>query len=217
MVVRRYKSANAMHPRKGYQEPFAIITPILDHRDGHYVRPNKVTIKYLDFKKNVDPNAHVIVFNSIVKANAKTFEEYIINAFSYTLKDTTLNWCHNYMSEFLDCTFSKLTWAFYKCHQKTQNDEQIYMELKNIKQEETKKVEVYYEWIQNLAHGLQILTTNSFLTTLFKVGLQSYFIIATTRMKQSTLKQNKEAAMLCEKGITTAKVRSALLVPQNTK
>jgi len=183
MVVGKYKSANAMHPRRGYWEPFAIITPILDHRDGHYVRPNKVTIKYLDFKKMVDPNVHVTMFNSIVKVNAKTFEEYIINAFNYTLRDTTLDWCHNYMSEFPDYTFSKLTRAFYKRHQKIQNDEQIYMELKNIKQEETKKVEVYYEWIQKLAHGLQILTTNSFLTTMFKAGLQSYFIIATTRMK----------------------------------
>jgi hypothetical protein len=32
--------------------------------------------------------------------------------------------------------FSELTYAFYKCHQKTHNDKQIYMELKNMKQEE---------------------------------------------------------------------------------
>jgi len=32
MVVGRYKSANAMHPKRGYQKPFAIITTILDHR-----------------------------------------------------------------------------------------------------------------------------------------------------------------------------------------
>jgi hypothetical protein len=49
------------------------------------------------------------------------------------------------MSKFLDCTFSKLTHAFCKYHQKTQNDKQIYMELKNMKEEETKRVEVYYE------------------------------------------------------------------------
>ncbi len=36
----------------------------------------------------------------------------------------------------------------------TQNDEQIYMELKNMKQKETKRVEVYYKWIQKLVHGL---------------------------------------------------------------
>ncbi len=55
------------------------------------MRPNRVAIKYLDFKKNADPNAHVRVFNSIMKANVKTFEKYIINAFDYMLKDTTLN------------------------------------------------------------------------------------------------------------------------------
>ncbi len=45
------------------------------------------------------------------------------------------------------------------------------MELKNMKQEEMERVEVYYEWIQNLVHGLQIPTINNFLTTMFRVGL----------------------------------------------
>ncbi len=40
-----------------------------------------------------------------------------------------------------------------------------------MKQEETKKVEVYYERIQKLAHGLQVPTTYSFLTTMFRTGL----------------------------------------------
>jgi hypothetical protein len=37
------------------------------------------------------------MFNFAMKADAETFEEYIINAFNYTLGDTTLNRCHNYM------------------------------------------------------------------------------------------------------------------------
>jgi hypothetical protein len=45
------------------------------------------------------------------------------------------------------------------------------MELKNMKQEEIKKVEVYYEQIQKLAHGLQVPTTKIFLTIVFRVGL----------------------------------------------
>jgi hypothetical protein len=61
---------------------------ILDHRDGHYVKPNRVTLKYFDFKKDVDLNAHVKVFNFVVKTNVKTFEEYIIDVFNYMLKDT---------------------------------------------------------------------------------------------------------------------------------
>jgi hypothetical protein len=74
MVVGGCRSVNAMHSRGGYQEPIVIIAPILDHRYGHYVRPNRVALKYLDFKKDVDPNAHVKMFNSVVKANVKTFE-----------------------------------------------------------------------------------------------------------------------------------------------
>jgi hypothetical protein len=41
------------------------------------------------------------------------------------------------------------------------------MELKNMKQEEIERVEVYYEWIQKLAHGLQIPTIDSFITIVF--------------------------------------------------
>jgi hypothetical protein len=49
------------------------------------------------------------------------------------------------MSEFRNCTFVELTQVFYKRHQKAQNDKQIYMELKTMKQKEIKRVEVYYE------------------------------------------------------------------------
>jgi hypothetical protein len=45
-----------------------------------------VALKYHGFKKDVDLNVHVRVFNSVVKANAKTFEEYIINALNYMLR-----------------------------------------------------------------------------------------------------------------------------------
>jgi len=54
------------------------------------------------------------------------------------------------------------------------------MELKNMKHEEIKRVEVYYEQIQKLVHGLQIPTTYNFLTIVFRAGLQSYLKIATT-------------------------------------
>jgi hypothetical protein len=75
------------------------------------------------------------------------------------------------MSKKFDCIFLELTQAFCKCHRKIQNDEQIYMELKNMKQEEIKRVEIYYEQIQKLAHGLQVPTINNFLTIVFKAGL----------------------------------------------
>jgi hypothetical protein len=86
------------------------------------------------------------------------------------LKDITLDLWNNYTSKFLDCTFLELTQAFCKHHQKTHNDEQIYTELKNMQQEETKRVEVSYEWIQELAHGLQVPTIDNFLTIVFKAS-----------------------------------------------
>jgi hypothetical protein len=76
MFVRGYKSVDVVHPRGGYWEPFAIIAPILDHKVGHYVRPNMVTFKYHDFKKDVDLDVHVRVFNFVVKANVHFWRAY---------------------------------------------------------------------------------------------------------------------------------------------
>jgi hypothetical protein len=47
------------------------------------------------------------MFNSAIESNVETSEEYMINVFSYTLRDTTSEWCHNYMSECFDCIFSE--------------------------------------------------------------------------------------------------------------
>jgi hypothetical protein len=116
IIVNRYKNIDVTNPRGGYREPSVVNEKIPNHKDGHYVRPNKVALKYLDFKKDVDPNAHVKMFNSTIKANAEISEEYIINAFNYMLRNTTLNWCYKYMSKFPDCIFSKLTQAFCKHH-----------------------------------------------------------------------------------------------------
>jgi len=86
-----------------------------------------------------------------------------------------------------------------------------------MKQEEIERVEVYYERIQKLVHGLQVPIRDSFLIIVFRAGLQSYFKIMTVGMKWSTLQCHKEAAMLCEEITTTAKARNTLLVPQNIK
>ncbi len=76
------------------------------------------------------------MFNSTVKVNVETFEKYILDSFKYMLKDITSDWCHNYMLKFPNYNFLKLAHAFCKCCRKIQNDEQIHMELKTMKQEE---------------------------------------------------------------------------------
>jgi len=78
-------------------------------------------------------------------------------------------------------------------------------------------VEVYHEQIQKLAHGLQIPTTDSFLTIVFRAGLKSYLRIVIIRMKWLTLQQHKEAAMLCKEGMIIVEARSALSIPQSVK
>ncbi len=73
MAIGRYKNADAMNPRGGYWELYDVNAQISDDKNGHYVRPNMVALKYLDLKKDVDLDVHVRMFNFVVKANAKTF------------------------------------------------------------------------------------------------------------------------------------------------
>ncbi len=54
MATRGCKSTDVMHPKGKYSEPIIVTAPILDHKDGHYVKPNMVTLKYPNFKKDVD-------------------------------------------------------------------------------------------------------------------------------------------------------------------
>jgi len=91
------------------------------------------------------------------------------------------------------------------------------MELKNMKQEEIEKVEIYYEWIQKMAHGLQVRTIDNFLTIVFKMGCIHTLELQLHGWNGSTFQHHKEAAMLCEEGMTTPKTRNALLVLHNTK
>ncbi len=79
ITIGGYKNIDVENSKGGHREPSIIIHGIPTHRNGHFVKWNKVTLKYFDLKKDVDPYAHVKVFNFIVKANVETFEEYIIN------------------------------------------------------------------------------------------------------------------------------------------
>jgi len=69
--------------------PFTGVVGITNIKNNHSSRLNKVPLKYPSYKKDVDLNAHIKMFNFTMKVNGKTFGEYIINAFRYMLRDTT--------------------------------------------------------------------------------------------------------------------------------
>jgi len=49
IVVGGYINTYAGNLGGGYKKPFVITTRISDDKNGHYVRPNRVTFKYPDF------------------------------------------------------------------------------------------------------------------------------------------------------------------------
>ncbi len=67
-----------------------------------------------------------------------------------------------------------------------------------MKQEKNERVEVCYERLLKLANNLEHKTIDSFMTTLFRSGLQPYLCVAIASMKRKTLQQHKEATLVCE-------------------
>jgi hypothetical protein len=47
--VKRYKNINATNSKGGHCEPSFITQGIPNHRNGHFVRPNKIALKYPNF------------------------------------------------------------------------------------------------------------------------------------------------------------------------
>jgi len=77
-------------------------------------------------------------------------------------------------------------------------------------------VEIYYERLLKLANNLQHKTTNSFLITIFKSGLQPHLHVIITGMKRETM-QHKEATLVYEEGFYEVEAINNLLVPHNIK
>ncbi len=71
-------------------------------------RPYHRPINYPKYVKDSNPDAHVKVFKTAIKANSETHDVKIINLFSFTFRDTMSNWCNNYMGDYPDYTFTKL-------------------------------------------------------------------------------------------------------------
>jgi hypothetical protein len=63
------------------------------------------------------------------------------------------------MEAYLDFTFVELQLVFCKNFIIVPNDEHVYLQLKNMKQEKKERVEVYYERLLKLDNSLQHRTT----------------------------------------------------------
>jgi hypothetical protein len=98
--------------------------------------PNKPycwPFNYPEYVKDFGPDVHVKVFKAAIRANNEKDDAKIINVFNFTLRDIVSNWCNNYMGDYLHCTFVELQLTFCKRYRKVQNDEQVYLQLENMK------------------------------------------------------------------------------------
>jgi hypothetical protein len=92
--------------------------------------------------------------------------------------------CNNYLGDYPNCTFVELQLSFCKRYKKVQNDEQVYLQLKNMKHEKNGRMEVYYEILLKLANSLQHKTIYNFLTIVFGYGLQPYLHVANNKYEE---------------------------------
>ncbi len=117
----------------------------------------------------------------------------IINLFGFTLRGNIFEWGENSVQDHLNCNFEELEQTFCKWFKIVNNNEEVYMQLRNIQQQIV--VEVYYECLLKLANCLQVRATNVFLTTIFKVGLLPYLILTTASTKINILIKHIETIL----------------------
>ncbi len=77
-------------------------------------RPYRWPFNYHEYVKDFNPNAHVKVFKSAIRANTEIDDVEIVSLFNFTLEDIMFKWCNNYMGYYPDCIFAKLCLAFCK-------------------------------------------------------------------------------------------------------
>jgi hypothetical protein len=97
------------------------------------------------------------------------------------------------------------------------NDEEVYMQQRNLQQQVGERVEVYYDRLLKLANYLQVKATNVFLITIFIVNLQPYFRLTTIGMVRDTLIKYKETAIIYEESGSVIINYNALITHPKSK
>jgi hypothetical protein len=82
--------------------------------------------------KDIDPDAHIIIFKKAFKANGETMGADIINLFGFTLQNNILERGGNFVQNHPNCRFDELEQSFCKCFWILKNDENVYMQLRNL-------------------------------------------------------------------------------------
>jgi hypothetical protein len=67
-----------------------------------------------------------------IQANGEIKVVEIVNLFEFTLHYINLNWCNNYLNNYLGVKFEELAKTLCKWFKKVQNDEHVYMWSKNL-------------------------------------------------------------------------------------
>jgi hypothetical protein len=72
------------------------------------------------------------------------------------------------------------------------NDEEVYLQLRNIQQQIVECVEVYYEQLFKFTNCLWFKAMDVFFTSIFQTGFLPYLHLETTSMKRDIFKSIKK-------------------------
>jgi hypothetical protein len=94
------------------------------------------------------------------------------------------------------------------------NDEEVYMQLRNFQQQVGERIKVYYKCLLKLVNYLQMKAINVFLTSIFRTSLQPYLRLVTASMTKNTLIKHKEIVIICEEsGLVIANYNILIIQP----
>ncbi len=121
------------YPRGNPHEPLRGVTITFVQLEISYFRPYMKPLKYHEYKKDSNMDVHIKIFKVTIKTNGETINEEITNMFNFKLKDNASYWCNNNMKNHPRYRFVDLEHVFCKQYKIVHNDEQMYLQFKNLK------------------------------------------------------------------------------------
>lgn len=173
---------------------------------GHYYPPpcpyptqtrqrTRKAMSYPKYEENSDPDAHIIAFKRVLKANREDDDEEKINLFGTTLTKGPQKWHDRFLRDNPRATWEQLAKQFCLRYRKEQTDEQIYAAIKQMKQGSNEKVQEYYERFTGLIDNLSSPPGEGFVMTNFRTGLTDSLQYALSSHEFDNMNQLKAAAV----------------------
>ena len=161
------------------------------------------------YKEGKCATTHIHWFVNALALNDEMDDLIKIALFGNSLTDANnYNWFTTQRTTYPYQEFQELLIAFKLRYQEVDNDDQVYLKFRSLKQEAKESVDNYYKRMMKLANQFATVPSYNFLMSNFRAGLLNYLQVATVGLPRATLAQARKSAKTAESSLPKDKIPS---------